>query len=458
MLTPTVLGILAGAWIIFIVVLFIGNLLEIQTSIRNTAIETARTSFQKDLLYRQWATVHGGVYVPVTEKTPPNPYLTHVSEQNITTPGGIDLTLMNPAYMTRQVHELANSLYNFKGHITSLKPLRPENAPDPWEVAALNSFEEGNSELIEITDSGDDGRMLRYMGAMYTEEGCLKCHAEQGYNLGDVRGGISVAVSMDRYDGIWNEYFKSDLFTHIGILIVGTALILIFGISMMRKQQYEIEMYAQNLKTLEQRETLLKELHHRTKNNMQVISSLLQLQAANTDSNTTRQILKDAEGRIESMALVHKKLYQTENLSHVDFNEYARDLGKQIEKNRSTIDKPVRITLSVEPVEMLIDTAIPLGLVIHELVINGIKHNDSRGECKIAIELHISENRDILLEVRDNGPGFPEDFDYRTTSSLGMQLILAIVEEQLQGKVEFIHRNGLTCRIRFKDELYKQRV
>jgi signal transduction histidine kinase len=155
----------------------------------------ARNSFEKDIIYRQWAASHGGVYVPITDSTPPNPYLSHIEERDITTSSGRVLTLVNPAYMTRQVHELGAERYGVRGHITSLNPIRPANAADEWETKALRAFEQGVKEVSSIEKIGNQDYM-RLMRPMITEESCLKCHAGQGYKVGDLRGGISVSVPM----------------------------------------------------------------------------------------------------------------------------------------------------------------------------------------------------------------------------------------------------------------------
>ncbi len=154
----------------------------------------ARTAFEKDVLYRRWNAGHGGLYAPVTAATPPNPYL-KVLERDIQTPQGQKLTTINPAYMTRQVHEIAMKTSGVKGHITSLKPIRPENAPDPWEAEALNAFQKGAHEISSV-EMIEGESYMRLMRPLITEAGCLKCHAGQGYKLGDIRGGISVAVPL----------------------------------------------------------------------------------------------------------------------------------------------------------------------------------------------------------------------------------------------------------------------
>jgi hypothetical protein len=128
------------------------------------------------------------VYVPVTDKTPPNPYLSHIKERDIKTPDGKALTLMNPAYMLRQTMETYKSLYGVRGHITSLKHFRPETAPDQWEKSALQEFERGVKEIHAVAEMNGKP-YYRYMEPMIVKTGCLKCHGHQGYKEGDVRGG-----------------------------------------------------------------------------------------------------------------------------------------------------------------------------------------------------------------------------------------------------------------------------
>jgi len=161
----------------------------------------ARASYEKDLAFRRWAAKHGGVYVPATADTPPNPYL-QVPERDIVTPTGRALTLMNPAYMTRQVYEIMRQYPDSpQGHITSLNPIRPENAPDAWERKVLALFDTGTTEFSEYQEI-NGARHFRYMHALKTEKPCLKCHAAQGYREGDVRGGISVTIPVAELEQI----------------------------------------------------------------------------------------------------------------------------------------------------------------------------------------------------------------------------------------------------------------
>ena len=187
-----------GFWTLSILLVLISNWRGLKSHAENLAREGARSNHQRDLVYRYWASSHGGVYVPVTGTTPPNPYLSQVPERDITTPSGRKLTLVNPAYMTRQAHELGRKKYGTQAHITSLKPVRPENSADAWETGALGAFERGAAEVSSVEWLAGQP-FLRLMRPLRTEGSCLKCHAAQGYQEGDVRGGISVAMPLGEY-------------------------------------------------------------------------------------------------------------------------------------------------------------------------------------------------------------------------------------------------------------------
>jgi PAS domain S-box-containing protein len=182
-------------WTVVMTALFAQDHLTLNAAAKNLALREARAHFQRDVAFRKWATTHGGFYVPTDERTPPNPYLAHINERDIETPTGVDLTLMNPAYALRQMNEEYSEVYGIAGHITSLRPLRPENSADPWETAALEAFENGETEVLEYTDFNGE-YSLRLMQPLITQEGCLKCHAHQGYQVGDIRGGVSISVPL----------------------------------------------------------------------------------------------------------------------------------------------------------------------------------------------------------------------------------------------------------------------
>ena len=188
--------ILIGVWTLVAAASLGWNLLQDRDEDLRVARHIALTNYERDVLYRRWAAAHGGVYVPVTPDTPPTPYLAQLPERDIVTPSGRRLTLLNPAYMTRQIYELAQESGLPRGHLTSLKPLRPQNAPDPWEKKALEAFEHGKEEVSEVV-SIDGQPSMRLMRPFRIDPSCLTCHEEQGYKVGDIRGGISVSVPMN---------------------------------------------------------------------------------------------------------------------------------------------------------------------------------------------------------------------------------------------------------------------
>lgn len=171
------------------------NLYQHQRSIRETALQMARLNYEKDILYRNWNARHGGVYVEVSPQTQPHPHLAHHPERDVVTPSGRKLTLVNPAYMTRLVYEMAGKALPLRSRTTGLNPLNPERQPDEWEAAALKAFGEGKTEVTSI-EVHQGKSYLRLIRPIYAERGCLTCHREKDYRVGEVVGGLSVAVDL----------------------------------------------------------------------------------------------------------------------------------------------------------------------------------------------------------------------------------------------------------------------
>jgi PAS domain S-box-containing protein/putative nucleotidyltransferase with HDIG domain len=164
---------------------------------RNALYTEAAAIHAMDMEYRNWVIHSGGVYVPVTGKVVPSPWLSHVPERDITTPSGKKLTLLNSSYVVRLVHEgMASGESNLRGHIASLRPINPVNAADAWEREALEAFQRGAKEWSSLDVMADGEQYFRYMKPMVTEQDCLKCHAKYGDKLGDIRGGVSVAIPV----------------------------------------------------------------------------------------------------------------------------------------------------------------------------------------------------------------------------------------------------------------------
>ena len=171
---------------------------ETRKQTEEQATAEARAHFFKDNAFRLWATSHGRIYVPVTETTQPDPYLSHLPERDLTTPSGNRFTLINPATMVRQIDERFHKLYGISGRVTSFNPLRPENGPDRGEQTALKRFEQGEKEVFEFSKI-DGEPFLRLMRPLIVRANCLLCHPNQGWKLNGNGGGVGIALPMNNY-------------------------------------------------------------------------------------------------------------------------------------------------------------------------------------------------------------------------------------------------------------------
>ena len=216
---------------------------------------------------------------------------------------------------------------------------------------------------------------------------------------------------------------------------------------------------------LQMEEIRKKEIHHRIKNNLQVISTLLYLESGNFTDENVIEAFRDSQHRVKSMALVHEKLYQSEDMVSVDFADYIKNLSNYLFQSYSLDNTKVSLKLDVEKVFLGMDTAVPLGIIINELVSNSLKHAFTREkEGEIYIELHragsandertgfsgTARNKEdkLTLIVRDNGRGFPEKLDFRNTTSLGLQLVTTLVD-QIEGDIELDSSRGTGFKISF---------
>ncbi len=221
-------------------------------------------------------------------------------------------------------------------------------------------------------------------------------------------------------------------------------------------QQLQIELVERKraedriTKSLREKEVLLKEIHHRVKNNLQVISSLLSLQSRNILDPKALDMFTESRHRVRSMALIHEKLYQSQNLSLIDFSEYTRNLTAYLCRSYAVDSGRISMTVDVKDIFLGIDTAVPCGLILNELVSNSLKHAFAAADTgEIAIRLHHKENGTIQLTVSDNGRGLPANLDYRNTESLGMQLVTTLTG-QLKGTIVLDRSGGTTFRLTFE--------
>ena len=212
-------------------------------------------------------------------------------------------------------------------------------------------------------------------------------------------------------------------------------------------------------RSLREKETLLAEIHHRVKNNMQIISSLLSLQSKDIEDERALSLIKNCEDRIRSMSLVHEKLYLSEDLSSIDFHDYMKDLSARLFQVHRVDSRVLSFSSQIKDVSFNIETAIPLGLIINELISNALKHAFPEGKKgSIAVELTQDKKREeYILTVTDDGIGFPEVTDYRNTETFGLQLV-DMLTEQFHGTMELDRTKGTSFRITFREQKYRKRI
>lgn len=206
-------------------------------------------------------------------------------------------------------------------------------------------------------------------------------------------------------------------------------------------------------KSLHEKDVLLREIHHRVKNNMQIINSLLNLQAAQVKNKEYAGILKESQERIKSMSLVHEHLYRSLDLAHIDLTGYIKTLTNSLFRSYGVDTNRITLELDIEKIFLTIDVAIPCGLIINELVSNSLKYafpDERKGNIKIA--LHSIDKNKIEIDISDNGTGIPEDIDLNKSKTLGLHLVTLLAQEQLKGDIKFDRTEGTRFIIHIEKE------
>ncbi|NYB51528.1 MAG: PAS domain S-box protein [Methanobacteriaceae archaeon] len=219
----------------------------------------------------------------------------------------------------------------------------------------------------------------------------------------------------------------------------------------------EIKKAENDLKnSLKEKEVLLREIHHRVKNNMQIISSILNLQKKFLEDEKAQVALTESQNRVKSMAMIHERLYQSPDLTRINISEYIERLVSDLYYTYSISTKQVSLVMDVENLSLNIETAVPCGLIISELVSNSLKYAFPQGRGEISISLKESDEMKELI-VGDDGVGFPEEIDFENTQTLGLQLVNNLVK-QLDGQIKIEKTNGTKFKVLFKDLEYKKRL
>ena len=414
----------AVAWTVAVALSLSWNLAELRHHARESARIQARDAYRRDAIYRHWNASRSPVYVPADKETPPNPHLAGTPERDITTPSGRQLTLMNPAYMTRQVHELARKQYGVHAHLTSLKPINPQNAPDSWEAEALRSFRRGETEVSSVQEMAG-GKYLRLIQPLMVKQSCLKCHAEQGYLVGDIRGGMSVAIPLAPLRTVARTHGFIVIGGHAVLGAMGLGALAFWGRRLLRsdRQRRRAESALRSAKEAAEAATrakseFLARMSHEIRTPMNSIMGFTQMLM---DDELTAEQREAAQTVSRSGGTLLTLIDEVLDLSKIESNRM--DL-EEVQFSPETVvldacelicarvgDRPIEILCDVEEApSVLVGDPTRLRQVLMNLLGNAVKFTE---EGEVVTTVRGREKRGgrsrLELEIRDTGIGIPED-------------------------------------------------
>ncbi len=453
---------LAVGWTVLLVVAFsITVYLVYLNSIEHARIH-AFGAFEKDVLFRRWNALHGGVYVPITEYTQPNKYL-KLKDRDVTTTNGKKLTLINPAYMTRQMYELARQEGGLLGNITFLNPIRPENKADQWETFAFEEFEKGKQEVASVEEIGGQ-KHLRLMRPLYVEAVCLNCHQEQNNQIGEIRGGISVAVPLDRH--------QKQIVLHVSGFFGIYGIVWILGLVTLKKvktdfiqneqlkNKAELELEELNRKLEEKVEDRTAELKKTQKElaNKEKFSMIGKLAATirhdlrnplaviNNSNYYLRMKIGDSDETLKRhFNMIDQQIGYADRIigDLLDFSKttspkmQAASVNQLLEEIINSFQAKKGLTINLEPMADLPLVSLDEGLIrraIENILTNAEQSMPTGGEIRVSSRI---EQDQLCISISDTGEGIPKENLERifeplfTTKKNGIGLGLMIVKEIL---------------------------
>jgi len=385
-----------SVWTVVIAGLMITKIIDTQNVTRRMAINETRTHHNREMSVRLWGASHGGVYVPVDDDTPPNPYLSHIPNRDIKVSSDKTLTLMSPAYMLRQMAERFNQQYGIFGHITRLNPVRPENVADNWEKMALARFDNGEQEILDFSDI-QGSPYLRFMRPLKIVEDCLKCHTYKTRKIGDVGGGVSISVPMAPY--LKNQK-KEIIFisSSFGLLWILGSIGIFFGFSGLTKRIRERNLAQEHLKKaqddlIEQQKDALELQTRMTEAFARFVPQEFFEHLNKTsvlDINLGDQTLKEMTilfSDIRAFTSISEGMTPQENFMFI--NSYLKEVGPIIRSHNGFIDKYIGdaiMALFPRNAEDALKTAIDMQRQIVKF--NDSQDRESKEPIAIGIGLH----------------------------------------------------------------------
>jgi len=407
-------------WIIIVITSLFWNIKIEKYNTKKLAHNGAEAFFKQVVLSRAWNAGHGGVYVPITETIQPNPYL-KVKNRDIVSTNGIRLTKINPAYMTRQISEIAQEANDVQFHITSLNPIRPANKAVKWETSALKSFENGEKDFGEFALLGNHHKVYRYMAPLLTKESCLKCHAKQGYKVGDIRGGISVTIPFPERNSPWIIWSS-----HILALILGLIGLLFSGIKLhkksleIKKKNKDLDIALQKAeKASKAKSEFLANMSHEIRTPLNGVIGFSEL-LSNTDltplqeqylknTNTSAHSLMGIINDILDFSKIEAGKLELEKI-RTDIIELIEDTSDIMRYQVSTKDIELLVNFNHDMPRYAIVDPIRLRQILVNLLNNAVKFTD-KGEIELKVTFtKVKDNIGVFgFSVRDTGIGISNE-------------------------------------------------
>ena len=401
-------------WVSVTVASYSWNKSMIISNNQKVVYSKSKAFFDQIVITRAWNSMLGGVYVPVTKTTQPNPYLID-SLRDIISVGGMHLTKINPAYMTRQIAEINMKQDGIQFHITSLKPIRPENKADKWETKALREFEGGSMDVQELVNQ-DSLSTYRYMAPLFVVESCLACHAKQGYKIGEIRGGISVSFSAALYQKVIMDELTTFALIHFFILILGLVGLLMFY---RKTNKYIIDINKKNdelVKLNATKDKFFSIIGHDLKGPFNAVVGFSELmeeelkQKEYTGAEEYAGIIKNAS--LRAMSLLNNLLdWSNSQTGRMDFRPEKFDLIALIDEVTLFLGdlaqyKSIALVKEIPAKAVVFADKAMIGTILRNLISNAVKFSHKGGTVKIAL---VQSQREWVISVIDKGVGITRE-------------------------------------------------